>query len=530
MASRALSFAPAPVVSRTPVLVVDAALMLAAALVLRCWWFGNPLVQVDEQFYLVVGDRLLHGAVPFVDVWDRKPVGLFLAYAAIRLLGGNGILQYQLVATLLAAATALLVVRIARLHAGETAAQMAGVAALLWMLVLDGAGGQSPIFYNPLMAGAALLTFRAVLAAGAAPTRLFRAGCGAMLLVGMAMQFKYVAMFEGIGLGCLLLVAARDVGVAPTQIMAWFVGWVALAVLPTALAWAWYAYHGYAAAFVYANFQSIGARQPIALHSSLKRLALAALECSPLIAASILAVRRPTGDATANRARTLIAAWLAVALVGCLSIGVLDYHYLLPLVAPLAALAAPGLESRDDARGGVGTAALVLGCGAVLACGLGLYRVRQRGTEAQLAKLVAAIEPRRGGCLFVYGGDPILYQLTQACTVSRYLFPSHLNNRSEAAAIGVDPTRELVRILAARPELIVTTDLLPKRQNWRTWHLLQPRLARDYALLTAVPVGRYTRFLYQRRSAAAPMPGPDSGGRPHAAIAGQSEQFQLRGG
>ncbi len=147
MASRAVSFPPPRLtMPALPRSAVDGLLMLLAAAVLRCWWWGDPVVQIDEQFYLAVGDRMLHGAVPFVDIWDRKPVGLFLAYAAVRLLGGDGIVQYQLVATGLAAAAAWLVVRAARLHAGEAAARIAGLVALLWMLVFVGAGGPGPIF------------------------------------------------------------------------------------------------------------------------------------------------------------------------------------------------------------------------------------------------------------------------------------------------------------------------------------------------------------------------------------------------
>src|SRR3546814_11116525 len=60
----------------------------------------------DEQFYLLVGERMLNwGATPYVDIWDRKPVGLFLLYAGIRLLGDDGIVQYQIVALLTVAAT-----------------------------------------------------------------------------------------------------------------------------------------------------------------------------------------------------------------------------------------------------------------------------------------------------------------------------------------------------------------------------------------------------------------------------------------
>jgi len=90
-----------------------AAVLTLCAFVVRCGLFGDPLIHVDENFYLWVGERLLRGELPYVDVWDRKPVGLFVLYAAIRLLGGDGIVQYQVVATLFAAATAWVVARIA---------------------------------------------------------------------------------------------------------------------------------------------------------------------------------------------------------------------------------------------------------------------------------------------------------------------------------------------------------------------------------------------------------------------------------
>ena len=52
------------------------------ALALRLPDIGNPLVDLDEQMYLLVGQRMWDGAIPYVDIWDRKPIGLFLIYAA----------------------------------------------------------------------------------------------------------------------------------------------------------------------------------------------------------------------------------------------------------------------------------------------------------------------------------------------------------------------------------------------------------------------------------------------------------------
>jgi hypothetical protein len=116
---------------------------LAIALVLRAVAFGNP-VHIDEQFYLLVGDRMLHGALPYVDIWDRKPIGLFLLYAAMRLLGGDAMLVYQLVALLFVVATSITINRIARYIAPPSGALIAGAAYLPFLSVFGCFGGQSP--------------------------------------------------------------------------------------------------------------------------------------------------------------------------------------------------------------------------------------------------------------------------------------------------------------------------------------------------------------------------------------------------
>src|SRR3546814_7596042 len=70
-----------------------ALLFLMAALItvaVRAVGIGDIVAHGDEQFYLLIGDRMLNwGATPYVDIWDRKPVGLFLLYSGIRLLGGR---------------------------------------------------------------------------------------------------------------------------------------------------------------------------------------------------------------------------------------------------------------------------------------------------------------------------------------------------------------------------------------------------------------------------------------------------------
>ncbi len=62
-------------------------ILLATALLVRALTFGNPILHVDEEFYFAAARAMVHGAVPYVDVWDRKPVGLFLFYWPAAALG-----------------------------------------------------------------------------------------------------------------------------------------------------------------------------------------------------------------------------------------------------------------------------------------------------------------------------------------------------------------------------------------------------------------------------------------------------------
>ena len=61
-------------VSREWLAVAAIALM---ALLIRLPGLGDPAPDFDEQLYHLAGVRMLHGYMPYVDIWDRKPFLLF---------------------------------------------------------------------------------------------------------------------------------------------------------------------------------------------------------------------------------------------------------------------------------------------------------------------------------------------------------------------------------------------------------------------------------------------------------------------
>jgi hypothetical protein len=287
---------------------------------------------------------MLRGDLPYVDIWDRKPVGLFLIFAAIRLLGGDGIVQYQVVATLFAAGTALVIARMAAPMAGLKAGTVAGVVYLLLLGLVGGTGGQAPVFYNLFVAGAALATMGAVTREGASAQTIRRRGLVAMALIGLAMQVKYTAVFEGVFMGLALMWASWRASRRPTRLAADAAIWIAAALAPTLAAFYWYAWLGHADAFIYANFLSIGDRSGAPLGELARRLAKAwkVLQVPVFVdppggaAGAVAAVRERRLDLQASAWPGWARRW-----PGYLAFGTYFDHYALPMFAPMALACAP---------------------------------------------------------------------------------------------------------------------------------------------------------------------------------------------
>ncbi len=471
------------------------ALIALLVLALRLPTFGNPLLDLDEQFYLLVGDRLLHGQLPYVDLWDRKPVGLFVLYAAIRLLGGAGVVQYQLVATGFVIVTAWLIRAMVRRHGGEGAAILGAVGYVLALNILHGAGGQTAVFYNAFTAFAAWCAFRANDATSS--RAVLRLALAAMVALGLAIQIKYTVVAEGAFLGCWFLYRLVVTGARRGHIVAMGTAMLAVALLPTALALAWYAAIGHLADFAFANFVSIFHRHAFPVAFRHRQVAEVAACGGGLLAAALIGlVRLRQAMPIAARADwALLVGWLASALCGFAMLGDVFSCYALPVALPAALASAWALRGG---RWGFVAGCLMLGW-PLLFTPASYFVARQSAGATD--RMVGALAPYVSGhCLYVYDGPSILYLRTGACAPTRFLFPHHLVNAAEADALGVDPLAEERRILASRPGAIVTASrAVDPVVAAGPRALVQAALARDYVLVDRVPTIDRTFLIWARR-------------------------------
>lgn len=467
-------------------------ILVAVAFASRALQFGNPVVQIDEEFYLLAGDRLLHGVLPFSQIWDRKPFGLFAIFAGIRLLGGSGIVQYQVVATLFAAATAMTVARIALRLTGARGAAVAGIVYLVFILSSGGDGGQAPVFYNLPVALAALAVLKAQ-ERSRFDARATGQACIAMALLGIAMQVKYTVVFEGMFFGVWLLVLVWR-GVGPLRAAALAVLWCVIAALPTALVCALYWRNGVLDQLIFANFISIFQRSPTGLNLTARLLAIV-LHIALPAAVAAWGMRHPVADRAAHR---FVGAWAVAALAGVLAFGTYHYHYALPLFVPLAVAGAPVYgDPRARLRGvRIGYAIVTVGMILGLATMLGTRRSRGTGHAVYAATRMVGTAPRN--CIFVFLGDPVLYHLTNSCLPTPFLFPTFLSEKQDSVSLGVDPLAELRRVMARRPGYVFLRAPMPAQALPPAWAFMRGELARDYRLALREKAGTSVMLGYRR--------------------------------
>ena len=449
-------------------------ILLLIAVVLRCDTFGDPNLHGDESFYLTVGWAMHHGSLPYVDVWDRKPLGLFLIYYLIAAIS-TAPLAYQLIATLFAAATAWIIGAIALRWCKPQGALLAGVCYLLGLAPLQGYGGQSPVFYNLFIASAALLVLRALpqLDRGRVPGSV----PVAMLLAGMAITVKTSAVCEAVFLGMLAVWHVHRSGLALHRTLRHALAWALIGIAPAALIAAWYWQIGHWAeywhAMVTSNLSKVSDWQ-----TSWLRFLILFIQLSPLVALAAFGLLEHK-----RAGRGFVLLWLGAAFLGLAAVPNFYPHYALPLLVPLCLAAAPFL-----ARGAIGRIATVaLACLAIWSNPIFQFSHIAK-SQAAITAMTDAVRAHLGqGGLLIFDGPPQLYMLTGQRFMTPLVFPTHLSHLIEKDVSHLSTMGETRRVLALRPgAVVIATGVRNSPENFATQHLVQDYVTQNCRLITTV--------------------------------------------
>jgi hypothetical protein len=446
-------------------------IMLAAAFLPRCANLGDWNFEVDDQYFALVGHRMLAGDMLYVDIFDRKGPALYLLYAALAAFGSSPV-AYQLAGIVATALAGYGVARIAALIGAARGGIAAGIAYCLLTVAFGGANGQTPVFYNPWLIACAWCVISRIdlLSQGRIDGRIALGFAAA----GLAIAFKMSAAFEGIGFGivvlCLLVRARTSVG----RMIA-IVGLLGLVgMLPMLVAVAWYAWAGHFAELWQAVVASNFARTYDSAHRG-ARIGAALISILPLALVAVCGLVSLHRDGRFSGTAMIVAVWLGIAVLAIMAFPTVYSHYLLTLLAPLC-IAAAGFYRH--ARWG---APLALALGGMYLVSSGelnfAERDRSRAESARLVEAVRLATPHHR--LLVWGFPSNLYVLAAAKPPSVLAFAPHLFDGFEAGSSGLDEVAEVKRILAARPEAVVVQQPLPSFPvNARTSEMVDAYVAR----------------------------------------------------
>ena len=496
-----------------------ALVLLAFLLLVRAITFGTTVINADEEVFALAAREVLNGYLPYERLFDVKPVGSTLLLALAFKLLGLSIATVRLVgvACVWAAATTLAMLA-ARGGLGRLGAVFAGLIFIAYSTMMSGLATMTETLLIPFTILAVWLLHRAL---DPMPFRA-RLGlvAGAGVACGAAVLVKILPIVPGglvAMLVCGLLVVRRQATVG--QALALVASFGVLAVLPMAVAAGVHWQRGVLDQFLFANFGF--ARAYTAIHPALGvqagRLATVVDAVWPLgvlaavgAGAVLLSWRR---EKRVDDLGLMACAWLVGELASSSATLQFYPYYFLTTIPPLAVLSLVGIRALATwARADRQRVMALLATGVVL---VGVEHgevdfLRDRAARGDPSRRIAAVIRRDAGgrtpTLFVTSYElQSLYLLTGApLPPTRFALPLHLMSLHGKVA-GIDSLREINRVLASRPDYIVTDE----SEHHPQWAMapLRPVLAHGYRPIWGEGTIRLYRAVARSAVPAAPVSG-----------------------
>jgi 4-amino-4-deoxy-L-arabinose transferase-like glycosyltransferase len=418
-----------------------AAVLFLAICLSRLPVLHRSVLDWDESLYFLMADQWLHGALPYSNIWDNKPVGIYAIFAGFQTLFGVQVFAMRAATVLFISLVAFAVFNITEhLTQHRAAAWLAGVALALCSLSNDGLSANTELFmacFTALALWAALAT---------------RSGLLVGVLLGAAFMVKYVAIFEAPCIFFLFLWRQRRLSAAAAMLTG--------ASLPLACVVLLYAMAGRLGLWwdcsVLANLRRVNAPfTPASLHYALHT---ELWRWGPMLALGLailpvaLARRRALFLARRRATEIFLSFWLLGGMAGVVSAKSFYDHYfqqLLPVLCVSLGYWFSLLPRRRALQCAFAAATLIL---PARAAQIALHDAAGPDIPARIAADLNAAHPSG---IYVFDSQPILYALTRLPPPTRYVLPSELTGVLLPGVAGVNAQAEVARILATRPQFII---------------------------------------------------------------------------
>lgn len=440
----------------------DAAAIALVCLLLRGPTFGLSGISWDESAFALVAREILNGQWPFTTIFDHKPIGLYLHFAAAFAIFGDHPIATRLLCWIVTTATAWVVrtILVGPIGLRREPAFLIAVALAIASLGFGGQAAMSEHFANLYLALSALFLLRrdtsAVLLAGA--------------FAGIAANSSYLAIPVIVGLVAGYVAGERSTAQRIVRDLALFataaLAATAILLLPLLLFSNLADYFGPQFAFLGAYSDSATLSQRLA-----RFLGVAAM-LIPLVAAglTVLLISQnhvPGGQGSGHEVAPFAGMGVGAALATMAS-GYVFPNYMLLALPPLF-LWSGAIAHR--ARAGshrlifgafIGGTSLIIGLSGLVESAVGAADLIAKASRddvrfdppRQIAR-IAASRVRAGDTVYAVCTPPVVYQLLHVRPPTKYPINAQLMAPSLSASLGINLDQELEAIFAKRPAVVI---------------------------------------------------------------------------
>ena len=484
--------------------------LLGFCIVVRFPFFFPAVIDWDESTLILMGQGILDGQLPYVELWDNKPPVSFLVYSFFVGMLGKSIVAVRIGGLLFVLGTSYLTYFTGKVIWGYRAGLLAATLCIIFISAAD--SGQATmteiIAILPLMGALALLVVKEY------NTRVLFATGFLLAIAGLVrLNLAYVALFVGLYLFFVLLQRPRR------NVYLKLLAYVAGGLLPIIIIAVPYLVVGHGRLWISSvflaplNYASAG-------HSILEVLMLqlhrgfatnALLWAAFLIGAAQLAANWTQQTKNQKQGVMVIGVFLLAIVWSIVTGGAAHEHYLIQIVPLLSLVAGFLFDGLWTTRYRLAVLLLVLlgllvpakpivAQYAVVAERFANGQPLSSGAAYEIAAFIAKENPRKEPMYLLT--DHIVYWFTDTKPLTRSTtHPSNLGKEymlETFAGPGATAKSEMARILAMKPLFIVK-----KNHEWyirrkpQAYKMLKNELEKHYVRVARID----KRNIYRRRAA-----------------------------
>lgn len=463
----------------------------------RFWSFFCSVIDHDESLYILVADSWNNGLLPYVEVWDNKPPGIFVLFSLAMFVFGDSVQAIRILGCVAVAITSYLLYEIGN-FIGENEKKiglLAGIFYLVFSLNNYGIASNAEILFAPFVTLAFYLFFRATEYSG---FNSFVIG----LFMGCAMQIKYVVIMDFFA---LLLIGGIHLFLNQKKKLLKFYVFLCMGfIVPFIVTTLYFLILGYFNEYIYATWTANQKYIAISdfyfrnlLPSVIEQIYNNFILYLCLFLSPIYLKSSNIFSKKEKRNLVYLISWFCLTFIATLLSKRFIAHYYLQLLPPLCLISSCIVIKtvyRQSAKNII-KHHLIL----ILLLSLFLvqtvyphiqksinfvknrYILKQGDWGDQEAVVANYIKEKinRSQYIYIANYQVIIYYLVGAKLPTKYVFPSHLI-RYYSSITGIEPIQELDRIMNKKPIYVILD--IDKKINEDYAKALYGYLRKDYIL------------------------------------------------